>query len=219
MTFDPAWESGYANKSVGLGRNSTIYQLMDSFCDGRQERVLELGCGVGYNIEYWLKRNADYYGLDGSQTAISACHHVWPFLRERIVCCDFTQGFPFTGFDVIFDRAAIAHNDLEGIRRTVKYIYDVLKPGGIFVSCDWFSDSHSDMARGDAVADGVSTRSGYMEGNFRNCGKVHYSSREEIVELFSDFAGVLLQERTIHQEQAGREFTWAVFDIVMRRAQ
>lgn len=217
MSFDPAWETGYAAETVGLGGNPQLVHLFDSFCNGHQDRVLELGCGVGFNIQHWLGKHADYYAVDGSKTAIKFVHRIWPYLRERVLCHDFTCGLPFTGFDVVFDRAAIAHNCETDIRAAVRHAYDALKPGGIFVSCDWFSDKHTELQNGEPDADEF-TRTGYKEGVFRNAGRVHFSSRDEILDIFKDFDGILVQERTITQEAAGREYVWAVWDIVMRRA-
>ena len=217
MSFDPAWEAGYVAANIGTGQNGILYGMLDHYCQGRQENVLELGCGLGFNIRYWLERNADYRAIEGSATAVNAVHKMWPVLKERVVCADFTAGIPFTmPFDVIFDRAAVTHNNHSDIRRTLAHVYEGLKPGGLFVSCDWFSTSHHELEFGTHIDDEF-TRTGYVDGVFRNIGRVHFSSRDEICELFSDFQEVMIMERIKRQELAGRSFVWAVWDLVFRK--
>lgn len=217
MTFDPAWEVGYVNANVGVGKNSMLYALLDNYCEGRQDHVLELGVGLGFNIDYWLEREADYRGIEGSATAVNVVHKMYPVLKERVVHGDFTDCIPFQiAFDIVFDRASVAHNNIASIRRCVANIWNALKPGGIFVSCDWFSTSHTEMLRGFPTEE-ENTRTGYDSGVFRNVGLVHFSSREEIVELFKDFDHVLIQEQLRKSEYAGRENVWSVWDLVMRR--
>lgn len=219
MSFDPAWEDGYKNNAVGIGRNNAVYSLMDSYCQGHQQDVLELGCGAGFNVQYWLDRNADYRAIDGSAKVVEHVHRLWPVLRERVVCGDFTnRPLPFDRqFDVIFDRASVSHNDLPSIKRAVANVYDFLKPGGLFLSCDWFSTTHTEMFRGHPTED-PNTRTGYDSGVFRNCGRVHFSDRDEITSLFSDFQTVLLQEHLIIREYKGCENRWSCWDFVMRKA-
>jgi SAM-dependent methyltransferase len=232
--ISPEWEDGYAAQTHGTGVDPYLFWLLDSFCQGPQARVLEIGCGIGGSIYYWINRQSDYYGIDGSQSAIDSVHKKYPILRERVTCGDFADGLPGGNFDVIYDRAAMTHNCSADIERTVGHIHEALKPGGVFVASDWFSWRHSEFSRGDMGEDTV-TRTGYSDGQFKGVGKVHFFTFGELVKLFKNFQGIMIQERTNRRPGPNpflngmNKYRWmsdhfneedyisAVWDLVVRR--
>ena len=46
-------------------------------------RVLELGCGTGANIPFFLKKKFDYYAIEGSKTAIKSIIKRYPNLKKK----------------------------------------------------------------------------------------------------------------------------------------
>src|SRR6202030_1413326 len=88
-------------------------------------RVLELGCGVGANIPFFLKQGSDYSSIEGSAAAVASLHEAYPTLRERIVVGDFTQAIPFSGpFDLVVDRSALTHNTTAAISRSLGMLFN-----------------------------------------------------------------------------------------------
>lgn len=194
MMVSPEWERFYAAGVFSDGTFPHYEKLVRSFV-GDAGMMLELGAGNGCEIPFFTKYlNFGYRGVDGSPSAVERLHQLHPELADRIKLADFTKEIPFEGeFDLIAERASIPHNDLDSIRSCLALVYRALKPGGIFISSDWFSTWHSEFARGEKV--GPNTRAGYPDGQFKDIGTVHFSDEAELVYLFKDFEGIFLQER------------------------
>lgn len=235
MSFSREWETAHADGRVCRDAVGQLCYMLEIFVPGPQERVLELGCGAGPNVDYWLRRPANYYGLEGSETAIAECKRRYPYIAKQFACCDFSQTQPFGfEFDVIFDRASVSHNSYEAMQRCIGMALEYLKPGGIYIGVDWFSSNHSEIKRGEEID--RYTRTGYKDGQFRDVGAVHFSSESELGELFAGFEGVFLQERVTRSpypdggfmKQVNRfrwqskafddgEYASAVWDLVARK--
>lgn len=203
MTFDSKWQDFYVNGDQSLGRHPNIERLLKMFV-GEMGSTLELGCGIGPNIPYCENRDTDYHGIDGSESAIRKLHRNFPHMVNRTVSGDFTTHMPSIegGYDVIFERASLPHNDLESIRRCVLLIYGALKPGGLFVSSDWFSTGHSEYPRGVKLEDG--TCADYPDGQFMGAGKVRFSDEAELIDIFSAFEGIHMEERCLRRVGANK---------------
>lgn len=234
MTFSTEWETHYASMGYKSGWYPYFLSLIRAYVN-EADKFLELGFGKGMNIPYLL--DYGYHGVDGSAFVVAEAKERHPAIADRIACCDFTKEIPFGGgFDAIVDRASVIHNDLDSIERCVNLIYDSLKPGGIFVGCDWFSTEHTEFERGES--DGHGTRWGYTDGQFgkgHNIGKVHFTYYRELAWLFGKFEALHCEHRiairpgpeTIWRKPAEykhisnafsrREYRSAVFDIVVKR--
>lgn len=232
---DPLWEEWYAAGNDITGSYPAFYKLISTHVV-QADRVLELGAGLGANIDFLRgKYRCEYNGMDGSASAVKRLHDKFPDLASRIRCDDFCSTIPFdAGFDAVVDRASIPHNSLAEIRSCLALVWNALKPGGILVCSDWFSTSHSEFERGEPCDD-VCTRTGYAEGQFREVGKVHFSSQRELESLFDKFEGVHMEEnilrrpapsylvqqpidfRFISRAFSGSEYRRATWDIVVRR--
>ena len=47
-------------------------------------RVLELGCGAGANIPFFLALGMDYYAIEGSPTIVKQLHKRYADLADKI---------------------------------------------------------------------------------------------------------------------------------------
>ena len=197
--MSPEWNDFYRSWRMPHPTSTYAqYEKLISMFVSSADRMLELGSGTASEIPFFVNRGFGYHGIDGSVEAVAGAVRRYPNLVGRIICGDFTQSLHFGGeFDLICERAAITHNRLVDIRRCLNLVFDALKPGGIFISSDWFSDLHSEQERGDVVEPG--TRCGYPDGQFAGVGEVHFSSTEELIELFGAFEGIHLQERIVHR--------------------
>ncbi len=192
MPFSKEWEE----KVYGQGKQVNNYPFTDlvslvtRHCNLKRfkekPKVLELGCGTGPNISFFLDKQFDYYGIEGSKSAIEIIKN--RFGEDmKVTCCDFTETLPFKDgfFDLIVDRSAVIHNCRDEINKVIKECYRTLNENGRLIITGWFSTMHSMFGEGEEVLDSHS-RSEYTEGQFKDIGIVHFTDREEILELFDN---------------------------------
>lgn len=178
-------------------------------------RVLELGCGAGPNVPFFLGIESEYRGIEGSEAAVEALRLRFPALAPHVAHADFTTGLIFPGpFDVILDRSAVTHNDGAAIERVLRSAKGALRKGGLYVGIDWFSSRHAEAQNGIAGADGR-TRS-FDSGLFAGVGNVHFSDEAHMRELFAAFKLELLEEKSYERCEPQPAVTHATWNIVAR---
>jgi SAM-dependent methyltransferase len=200
VTFSKEWEDVFrANTHFSVWPWSDLVSYVSRYARPEQEfrRVLELGCGAGANIPFFVQRKMEYRAVEGSQFAVTSVRRTYPLLAEQIVCGDFTKDIPFPGpFDLVVDRVALPHNTTGAIRRTLAMIHNRLRPGGKFIGIDWFSSQHEDSTRGIEVDS--HTRRDIDSRSLRGLGEVHFFDRGHLVDLFAA-AGFYI-ERLEHKQ-------------------
>jgi SAM-dependent methyltransferase len=199
MNLSPGWDQTYRESrqlSVWPWSDLVSFTLRHARPDGGFHRVLELGCGAGANIPFFRKLGVDYWAIEGSAFVVAKLHEAFPDLGERIVAGDFTREIPFDGpFDLVIDRSSLTHNETVAVRRTLRMVCDLMRPGAKFIGINWFSMKHSAAAAGDPVDS--HTRTNIPAGQFAGVGAVHFSDQEHIVELIGT-AGFQLERLEHH---------------------
>jgi|TARA_R110000737_G_scaffold298126_1_gene304972 tellurite methyltransferase len=120
--------------------NTDIY-LLDQLLKGRitpDQKILDAGCGVGRNSEYFIRHNFDLYGIDINEQAIQYAKEqivLWNphFDLERFRIADLTEiPFPDNDFDFIISSAVLHFSeDRAHFQKSFEELVRVLKPGGI----------------------------------------------------------------------------------------
>jgi SAM-dependent methyltransferase len=219
MTFSPEWDQLYresAHMSIWPWSDLVSYVHRYAKPQNGYQRVLELGCGAGANIPFFIKLGVDYSTVEGSPAIVAQLQAAYPALRERILVGDFTREYPFTGpFDLIVDRGSLIHNTTAGIRSGLALAFAHLRPGGKFIGIDWFSTAHGSALLG-RPADSH-TRTGIDSGHLAGTGNVHFCDREHLEGLLQD-AGFRI-ERLEHKQYdvaipASERFGWWNFVAV-----
>lgn len=199
--FSPEWEHVYR----GGGHNSTwpwsdlvSYVMRYARPEHPGCRVLELGCGAGANVPFFLALRAVYSGTDGSATVVERVRERFAAAENfRVACCDFTAAIPFAGpFDLVVDRSSLTHNGTGAIRRCLRQLSELMRPGGKFIGIDWFSTASADSNAGRQLEDRYTRE--FAAGQFQGLGTVHFSDEPHLRTLFSE-AGFGL-ERLEHKE-------------------
>jgi SAM-dependent methyltransferase len=153
--------------------------------------VLELGCGAGANIPFFISLGSDYFAVDGSAIAVARLAERFPQLKDKIAVGDFTQAIPFSGpFDLVVDRSSITCNGTASIQSALFLVSKALRSGGKLIGVDWFSSSHSGAASGDRLD--THTRTNIPSGHLAGVGAVHFSDRDHLVSLL-DTAGFRIE--------------------------
>lgn len=155
------------------------------------KRVLELGCGPGANIPFFDAEGCEYMGVEAANVAI-------PPARGRVFRSDFTKiVFDQLQFDLICDRAAVVHNDEQGIRQTLAMALHALRPGGLYIGVDWFSAAHEDKTQFDGIP-------------------VTLCSSAMLRELFAKFEILSMEHKVVDRHEPRRP-QFASWNIVARK--
>lgn len=223
MGFSQEWEVRYAeNTHMSVWPWSDVVSLVHRYCkrlvSDRRGRVLEMGCGAGANIPFFLTMGMDYFAVEGSPTIVRQLQVRFPQLSNHIHCGDFTVDQPFDPtFDIVLDRASITSNNAASIKTALDIAYKALVPGGVFIGVDWYSLNHTDYSKGEPDVDPF-TRCNYREGQFAELGSVHFSDENHLRELFSGFEILLLEEKLLRRLEPHDNHQFASWNIVARKS-
>ncbi|MDA8658490.1 class I SAM-dependent methyltransferase, partial [Flavobacteriaceae bacterium] len=157
MAFSKQWDSYYKRNNGSEWPWSDLISYffqVEKYLQGNP-KVLELGFGTGANIPFFLSKRIDYFGIEGSVSAVNRAKDLFPEFDKRIINGDFSKKINYfhTKFDLIFDRASVAHNNHEGIKKTIKLIGQNLNINGFYIGIDWFGDEHFEFTNGDFIDD------------------------------------------------------------------
>lgn len=191
MSFSEEWELKQYSQGRQINRYpfTSLVSLVMRYAHPKNYKVgpvvVELGCGTGPNISFFLENDFTYCGIEGSFSAVEITRKEF---GDKVVIHhdDFTKRLPFAdaSVDLVVDRSATTHNAKREIVRVVNETYRILKDNGTMIAVDWFSDQDSESASGEAVD--PKTKTNYALGRFKDVGTVHFFDKEEICGLFSD---------------------------------
>jgi SAM-dependent methyltransferase len=222
MGFSQEWEERYAdNTHLSVWPWSDIVSLVHRHCKlliaAKGTRVLELGCGAGANIPFFLALGMDYYAIEGSQVIVTQLHQRYPNLVHNIRVGDFTADQPFDGnFDLVIDRGSLTCNNASSIKNALKIIFSALRPGGLFIGSDLYSTNHKDYLDAEIVDDKY-TRTNFTKGHLIGTGKVHFFDETHLRYLFSKFEILFMEEKLKRQFEPLDDNQFASWNIVARK--
>lgn len=220
MTFSKEWEQRYSENTHNTNwpwTDLVSYVKRYTKLESQNSNILELGCGSGANIPFFISLNVNYYGMDGSSIIIKKLQQKFPQLKENLSVGDFTIDIPFNKtFDLVVDRAALTCNTTQGIKNCLNLIYEKLSPDGLLIGIDWYSTSYFEFFNGKYAGDEF-TRTGYGEGNFANTGLVHFSSKQHLEELFEKFNIIILEHKIIKNAITDIDDDFASWNFVAKK--
>lgn len=217
--FDEEWDRCYrASTHLSVWPWSDVVSLTHRHASPANgySRVLELGCGAGANIPFYLSLPCEYHAIDGSAAILAQLLARYPALQGRLLCGDFTRPLPWAdaSFDLVLDRASITHNRTADVQAALAQAARVLRPGGKFIGSDWFSSAHEDAGHGTRVDD--HTRRDIDSRNFGGVGNVHFSDEAHLRALFgaAGFALEMLQHKEHRHVVGGKGAHFASWNLV-----
>lgn len=187
MNFLAEWDARYSeNTHLSVWPWSDLVSYFNRYAQpfSSGTKVLEIGFGAGANIPFFKALGVNYSGIEGSQTAYSKVCENFPGLKDKLYLGDFVSHEFHDVYNVIVDRASMTHSSTHTIKNGLKHLSSFLETGGKYIGIDWFSTCHSDYLLGEIVDE--FTRTNITEGQFVGVGNVHFSTKEHILELFSE---------------------------------
>lgn len=168
-------------------------------------RVLDLGCGTGKHTIFLARQGFTVYATDLSSTGIDITREKAKslnidnihFKQHDMRSIPFTDGF----FDAVICTWTIFHGTLDDIRKTIGEILRVLRADGMLLT-DFLSTSDSSYGVGQEVERNTFVGEKPGEEDVPH----HYTTREELVHLFAEFADVKIRSasNSINADDGGK---------------
>lgn len=217
MSFSTQWDQIYREGSnISIWPWSDLVSYIHRYAKpfSSSTKVLEIGFGSGANIPFFLSLGMDYYGIEGSDSIAARVREKYPELKNRLQTGDFIRQNFLDKYDLVVDRSSMTHNDNNAIREGLKNLWAAMKPGAKYFGIDWFSAEHSDYGVGDSIDE--FTRANAMTGQFAGVGNVHFSSKEHLVELFTEagFDLIRLEHKRHTIEIPNQGYVFASWNLV-----
>ncbi|MFO8041407.1 MAG: class I SAM-dependent methyltransferase [Sodalinema sp.] len=105
----------------------------------KNQRCLDLGCGVSFLIYPWITWDALFYGRDISRVACDALKSRAPQLNSKLFKgvtvggAHFLEDYEANFFDLVIATGVSCYFPLDYWQRVIEAVQTVLKPGGQFV--------------------------------------------------------------------------------------
>jgi SAM-dependent methyltransferase len=220
MSFSSEWNDRYQeNTHMSIWPwSDLISAVMKNKPKNENFKVLELGCGAGANIPFFTSLDADYYAIEGSEEIVKKLHKKYPQYKNNIIVGDFTKKIPNEKFDLIIDRASLTHNNQMAINQCLNLCYEQLSNSGKFIGIDWFSTKCSDYKKGKQAED-VWTKFDIEEGWFAGLGKIHFSDKKHLLDLFKKFEIISLAHKDLFHEIPDKNLKFSTWNFVARKVQ
>ena len=93
MAFSTEWEEIYRNnEQLSIWPWSSCVSLCHRYGNMREGmNVLELGCGAGANIPFFIQQKTNYYAVDGSATVVEILKKKFAGHKVYVAQADFTR--------------------------------------------------------------------------------------------------------------------------------
>jgi SAM-dependent methyltransferase len=104
--------------------------------------VLDIGCGTGYFVEWYLRHGASVRGIDITEVSVQRLRERFAgeFRTQDISAADYDPGTPV---DIVNMWDVMYHIvDPAGFERALANVARSLGPGGLFLCSDWFGAPH-----------------------------------------------------------------------------
>jgi SAM-dependent methyltransferase len=118
-----------------VGRRNVFLHMLDKYLpptsDGRERRILDLGCGTGTMLKY-LSRYGRAQGADADEGAVQFCHERGVHDVQQIAeMPDVPLPFEDNTFDLVTALDVVEH--IEDDRGALRELYRVIRPGGMLM--------------------------------------------------------------------------------------
>jgi len=139
-----SWLTRFYDPVVALATREKVFRenLLERAEIRAGDRILDLGCGTGTFTVMVKSRypTARVTGLDGDPNILDLARRKTKAARVDVVLDEgMSDSMPYSTdeFDTVFSSLFFHHLRPEEKLRTMKEVYRVLKPGGVFHVCDW----------------------------------------------------------------------------------
>ena len=187
--WDKIYKSG---KHFSVWPWTDLITLVQKFAKlKKNSKVLELGCGVGANIPFFLSKKCDYHGIEQSSFACKYINKKFKNLGKKIIKGDAAHNIPFEfKFDLIVDRGCSTHLEQSKFVKLLDCTYNSLKKRGIFILTDLYSKKTTLYKDYKKKSNFIK----FKHAKYKNLGLSFYN-KDQILRLFKNFKILDLEEK------------------------
>lgn len=196
--WDPIWEKIFKELEWGKYPSEHVVRFVArnfyKAPDRSKVRLFDLGCGTGTSSLFMAREGFEVHGIDGSETAIQRVNNSFKAegLRGTFKTGDFVA-LPWDDnmFDGAVENVALCCNPFSRCKMAVAEILRILKPGGLFQSCNFTNRSWGFES---GVSVGKNEYSSFADGPLHERGFGLLMDRDQIDELYSGFDDVVVEK-------------------------
>ena len=118
------------------GQGRAMRRVLDTVAFRRGERLLDVGANTCWASNIFARLGLDVVALDIADAELQGLRTADYFLEggeaffERVLSPMFDPALADSSFDYVFCCQVLHHNDARGLRRTMREMHRVLRPGG-----------------------------------------------------------------------------------------
>ena len=198
IKWEQEWDKIYKDQGeVQFDVLPTVRVAIDIFKRNDCKSIMDLGCGTGRHSIYLAQQGFKVYATDISETGLEIAK-----LKAEKLNLDNIKFKKHDMRDITFETNSLdgilcvwttGHGSLEDSRKTANEIYRVLKPNGVVV-IDYVSKEDENYGKGIEIE--TDTFIDNVEGE--ETIPHHYSTIEELKELYSNFSHVEIKSVDYH---------------------
>lgn len=215
IRWEQEWDKIYKDQGeVQFDILPTVKVATDIFKRNGSKSVMDLGCGTGRHSIYLAEQGFKVYATDISETGLEITKSKAEKLNLSNI--EFKQHdmrdilYDNNTFDGILCVWTTGHGTVEDSRKNINEIYRVLKPNGIVV-IDYVSIYDENYGKGREIEKDTFINNVEGEENIPH----HYSTIEELKELYSNFSHVEITPVDYHfYDNYGEKHTINAFVVI-----
>jgi ubiquinone/menaquinone biosynthesis C-methylase UbiE len=130
------WNEAFKKKGkIFLEPQENMAEVVKLFKKKEVKKILDLGCGTGRHLIYLAKNKFDVYGIDIAEEGISQSRK-WlksEGQKANLKIGSMYEKLPYKDnyFDAIVSIQALHHERIINVRKAIKEVERILKPGGL----------------------------------------------------------------------------------------
>jgi len=193
---------------------TNMISLLKKFEKRKKIKILEIGCGAGCNIPFFLKEKNSYayYAIDDNKYWIKSLKKKYPKIKKNLFCGNFLNYSFNQKFDVILDRCSMTHNSEENIVSGLGNLRKFLNKKGLYVGLNWWSSKHCDCKKANYYESKI-----FQEGHFAGVSGVYFSNKKQMLKFFKSWRILHLSENITKLEHLKKNEMTASWDVVAEK--
>ena len=211
------WENLYSQQGLGpkYPQDSVVRFVFNNLKAG--QKVLDLGCGAGRHAIFLAENGFEAYGIDISENAILEAEKRTQEKNLSVVYkISSCESIPFEDefFDALIAYGTIYYGDVYMVKHAIDEIFRLLTKGGKALIAvrsleDYRYDSSLEIEPHTII---VNEQDQAKSAANENGMKMHFFSRAELLELFSNFTRVDIERQIVtHGNESYADNDFLVF--------